>query len=296
MTQAADLGAVANQTGALYRTRQNQGIQAVVTQHYGASEPPVVYPNMIWFSSGDGYIKVRSPTNTSWQNIGTIGPPLTWTNINIPAEGFVTGDIKGSYNQLQPSGWLLMNDGTIGNQSSGAQSRANPDCFSLFSLLWSVSADDWCSVYAASTLTRTGRGGTALSDWNANRHIALPKMYGRVPGAAGWGSGLSNLGVATWIGAEYVVLDQSQIPAHAHSFSATLPNHTHGMGQFVNNQGPSHGGGVFGEGVGNLQITSGNTDGIVAGASSSGTTSTYGAGAAHFNVQPTTYCFYFIKL
>lgn len=123
MTQAADLGAVANQTGALYRTRQNQNIQAVVTQHYGASEPPIVYANMIWFSSGDGYIKVRSPTNTSWQNIGTIGPPLTWTNINIPTEGFVTGDIKGSYNPTQPSGWLLMNDGTIGNQNSGSQSR-----------------------------------------------------------------------------------------------------------------------------------------------------------------------------
>lgn len=294
MTQASDLGAIANKQGAFYRAAVNNNIKSAVTFHYGAVEPPVMYENMIWFSSGDGYIKVRSPTNTSWQNIGTIGPPLRWTNIDLPAESFVTGDIKATYNAAQLTGWLLMNDGTIGNQNSGAQSRSNPDCWPLFNLLWAVSSDDWCSVYSASTTVRAGRGATALTDWNNNRHIALPKMLGRVPGAAGWGSGLTNLSLATWLGVENVTLDPSHIPAHSHSFTSTLPQHTHGLQSTVDNLAGT--GSNFGEGAGNLRIVTKATDGIDAVHSSSGTTSTFGSGAAHFNIQPTTYVHYFIKL
>ena len=52
MTQASDLGGIANQLAAFYRARVNVNLQALATQHYGASEPPVMYPNMIWFCSG----------------------------------------------------------------------------------------------------------------------------------------------------------------------------------------------------------------------------------------------------
>lgn len=295
MTQATDLGSVANQQGSFYRARLNLNIQALVTHHYGATEPPVLYANMIWFSSGDGYIKIRSPTNSSWQNIGTIGPPLRWTNIDLPAEGFTTGDIKGSYNPTQQGGWLLLNDGTIGGPLSGALSRSNEDCWPLFNLLWNISGDDWCSVYLTGSLSRSGRGASALADWNARRHIGLPKMYGRVPAAAGAGAGLGNYGVATWHGVEYVQLGLEHLWPHSHTFSAVAPPHNHALAQ----QLPSY---VAASGHLAGQYTVADTEsgyhwtengGEV---TISGTTSTSGSGTSHFNIQPTTYVNYFIKL
>lgn len=295
MTQASDLGAIANQPGAFFRARLNANFQAVVSQHYGAVEPSPMYPNMIWFSSGDGFVKLRSPTNTSWQNIGTIGPPLKWTNIDLPPEGFVTGDIKGTYNRAQAPGWLHMNDGTIGSPVSGSQSRSNDDTWPLFNLLWNVVNDDWCTVYAAGTLTRTGRGASALADWNAARHIALPKMYGRVPASAGWGAGLSNFSAATWAGLEYVPLGPEHTPAHSHSFSATVPPHNHPLALPLAGYatGKSSGSGSFTLSDVSSGITWTENSGAI---NISGSTSTFGGGAPHYNIQPTTYVFYFIKL
>ena len=295
MSQRSDFGAIANQQGAFYRGAVNANLQAVATQHYGATEPPVAYPNMIWFSAGDGFIKVRSPTNTSWQNIGLIGPPMKWTNIDLPQEAFITGDVKRSYNPTQPSGWVLLNDGSIGGQSSGAQTRANPDCWPLFNLLWSVSADDWCSVFAASTLTRTGRGASAAADWNLNRHIALPKTLGRAGIVAGWGSGLSSISIATWAGSETVALATENTPAHQHAFSAGLPSHSHTLGGIVDNFGPSAGNRNFGEGTGNLQFATRVTDGG-GGGTITGVTNSSGSGVPHSNMQPWTGVYFFIKL
>ena len=97
MTQATDLANIQNQLAQPYRQRVNANFQAVVTQHYGATEPSPLYPNMLWFSSGDGYIKLRNPTNSGWQTVGTIGPPMKWTNVDIPSTGWRTGDIKATF-------------------------------------------------------------------------------------------------------------------------------------------------------------------------------------------------------
>ena len=47
----------------------------------------------------------------------------------------------------------------------------------------------------------------------------------RVLAIAGWGAGLSNFGLATWHGAEFVGLGLNNLPAHAHSFG--VPAHMH---------------------------------------------------------------------
>lgn len=295
MVQRSDFGAIPNQQGAFFRSAVNGNVQAIATQHYGAAEPNPIYANMIWFSAGDGYIKLRSPTNTSWQNIGIIGPPAKWTNIDLPQQEFVTGDVKRSYNPTQPSGWLHLNDGTIGNQSSGAQSRSNPDCWPLFNLLWSVASDDWCSLYAASTLTRTGRGSSAANDWNLNRHIALPKTLGRVGLAAGWGAGLSNWGLATWSGQETVALGIEHLAPHPHAFSVQDPVHSHSLplplATFVGGKGSSSGGFTLADqpsGIGNTNAAGGGTI--------SGVTNNTGSGVPHWNMQPWTGVYYFIRL
>ena len=97
MTQASDLGGIANQLAALYRARVNVNLQALATQHYGSTEPPVMYPNMLWFDSGTGYVKLRDPTNTAGRTVGTIGPPMKWTNVDIPQTAFTTGDVKQTF-------------------------------------------------------------------------------------------------------------------------------------------------------------------------------------------------------
>ena len=291
MTQASDLGGIANQLAAFYRARVNVNLQAVTTQHYGSSEPPVMYPNMLWFDSGTGYVKLRNPTNPAWGTVGTIGPPMKWTNVDIPQTAFTTGDVKMTYKVTADAGWVMMNDGTIGDGSSGAYTRANPDTQALFTLLWNTTSDDWCSVLAAGTGTRTGKGASAASDWAAHRHLILPKALGRAFSGAGSGAGLSGFGVATWWGAETVGLDITNMPSHVHSF--TTPAHAHGLARqlpnYVGGKSSSSGGYTLADQQSGIGTT--NTDGAA-----SGNTSAAGSGVAHFNIQPTTYLNVMIKL
>ena len=200
MTQASDLGGIANQLAAFYRARVNVNLQALATQHYGSTEPPVMYANMVWFDSGSGYVKLRSPTNSSWQTIGTIGPPMKFTNVDIPDTAWTTADVKATYKVVADPGWVMMNDGTIGDGFSAANTRANPDTWALFNHLWHYTADaPWCTMYAAGTFTPTGRGASAIADFNAHRHISLPKILGRALVAAGAGAGLTYAySLATW--------------------------------------------------------------------------------------------------
>lgn len=91
-----------------------------------------------------------------------------------------TGDVKTTLKNVADSGWVLMNDGTIGNGSSGGTTRANADTEALFTLLWNNISDTWCAV-------SSGRGGSAASDFSANKTIRLPKAIGRA--LAGYGTG-----------------------------------------------------------------------------------------------------------
>jgi len=47
-----------------------------------------------------------------------------------------TGDAKLTFKTAADAGWVFMDDGTIGDASSGATTRANADTSSLFSLFW----------------------------------------------------------------------------------------------------------------------------------------------------------------
>jgi len=285
MTQAADLGGVANQLAAFYRARVNVNLQALATQHYGSSEPPLMYPNMLWFDSGTGTIKIRNPTNTAWGTVGTIGPPMKWTNVDIPQAAFTTGDIKQTFKSVADAGWVMMNDGTIGDGSSGATTRANPDTQALFALLWANIADSWCTLYAAGTTTQTGRGASAASDWAAHRHILLPKALGRVFATAGSGSGLSSFALGSRGGVESVALGLNHVPPHAHTVS--IPNHTH--------PGAPTGNSVIGGG-GGFSSSYGSGGSTGAAGAFSGNTGSAGSGEAHSNIQPTTYCNVMVKL
>jgi microcystin-dependent protein len=287
MTQASDLGGIANQLAAFYRARVNVNLQALATQHCGSSEPPVVFANMLWFDGGTGSVKLRDPTNTSWGTIGTIGPPMKWTNVDIPQTAFTTGDVKQTFKTVADAGWVMMNDGSIGDGSSGAYTRANPDTQALFTLLWNNIDDAYCSLMAPGTNTATGRGVSAAADWAAHRHIALPKVLGRVLATAGWGAGLPSHNLAAYWGEEWHTLVANEMPSHAHT--TTVPAHTHTVGGLSGGAAGASGGDrtypLWGGGVATSSAGGGTFGSTWA-----------GGGAPHFNMQPTTYINVMIKL
>jgi len=80
------------------------------------------------------------------------------------------------------TGWLPMDDLTIGSATSGATSNlgtgASADMEDLFTILWDNCADAQCPVSG-------GRGASAAADWAANKTINLPRVLERSPAVKG---------------------------------------------------------------------------------------------------------------
>jgi microcystin-dependent protein len=112
-------------------------------------------------------------------------------------------------------------------------------------------------------------------------------VLARVLAIAGWGAGLSNFGLATWHGAEFVGLGLNNLPAHTHSFG--VPAHTHTV--------PGMSGGAAGASGGDrtYPLWGGGVQ-TGAGGGFSGNSGSAGSGEAHFNIQPTCYINVMIKL
>lgn len=129
-----------------------------------------------------------------------------------------TGDVKLTLKTVADTGWVLCNDGTIGDASSGATRRANADCQALFTLLW----NNVTNTYAA---VSTGRGASAAADWAAHKTIALTKMLGRALAISGSGSGLTARTLGQTFGEEEHALTSAENGAHTHT--VTDPGHVH---------------------------------------------------------------------
>jgi hypothetical protein len=86
-----------------------------------------------------------------------------------PTAVFSTGDIKARLSAEILTGWVLLNGTTIGSASSGATQRANADTQNLFVYLWQNCPNAHCPVAG-------GRGVSGISDFSANKTIALPDM------------------------------------------------------------------------------------------------------------------------
>lgn len=119
---------------------------------------------------------------------------------------FSTGDLKPTYRITPETGWILHNDGTIGNVGSGASNRAQADTQALFELLWNLG--DAVAPLSA------GRGATAAADFAAGKNIRLPLLAGRAVGAAGQGAGLTLRTLGSAVGAENVshTLAPNEVP------------------------------------------------------------------------------------
>lgn len=196
----------------------------------------------------------------------------------------VTGDVALTILSTAPAGWLMMDDGTIGDGSSGAD-HAGAAYWPLYSALWTEISDTWAPV-------STGRGSTALADFNAHKRMSLLKVLGRALGVAGSGATLTARALGSVVGTETHTLVKSQVPAL--SFSGTTgndsPDHAHAAVGTVGGAQASNGGGAGY--LGNNTNSGGAT--VRHQHPFSGTTD--GDGGAHPNMQPTSFLHARIKL
>lgn len=204
--------------------------------------------------------------------LGTIVPTIEYDThdqidslVNTPR----TGDVRISLNSFMP-GWVLMNDGTIGNGSSNATTRANQDTYPLFSLIWNLFSG---SQSLAPMLTSGGvpiaYGADATADFTANRQLTLTAAAGRVMAGV---SGAHLIGTVT--GSETHTMTISELVTHSHNAGA--PGTAFMCG--------------FPPGTGTFNAIAGNNNGFVS------TTATEGSSTPFSIVQPTVFMTLWIKL
>jgi len=196
-----------------------------------------------------------------------------------------------------PTGWLMFADQTIGDGSSGA-GYANTNAQTVFTALFNNISDANCPIYT-STGTGTTRGaqGTAAAAWAAHCRIALPKSLGRALAVAGTGSGLSARALSVAVGEETHTLSSSEQSSMSvsgtGSGTASIGSATAGSSNVVGNINTGSGASTYIAG-GNQPTPSTWNDLTVTVSSISGTAS--GGGAAHNNMQPSTFLNAMIKL
>lgn len=148
----------------------------------------------------------------------------------VPGVLPTTGDAKMTLKTVADIGWIMANDGTIGNGASNATTRANSDTSALFTLIW----NNTTLQVKDSTGNNVARGASASADFGANRQIQIPLAAGRVIAGAGVGAGLTTRALGLSFGAETQTIAQANIPAYdltitdaGHGHSASDSGHTH---------------------------------------------------------------------
>lgn len=106
---------------------------------------------------------------------------------------FQTGFTMWTLSTGTLSGWVTMNDGTIGSAGSGATLRANADTQGLFTWLFDNVSDAYATVAGSRT--------TAAADFAANKTIVVPTMQGYLAGGLDTmgGSAANRIQVSTTI-------------------------------------------------------------------------------------------------
>lgn len=227
------------------------------------------------------YLQLEMPLNVTCDisfikpalYLGDLNPNLDFEDydqIDSITQTSRTGDVKIGYQTVAPLGWLLMNDGSIGNVGSPATLRANMDTFQLYSTIYTSVIDSWAPVSGG----RTAPGNTmanAITDFLADKTLTLSKTLGRTLAVSGTGAGLTARALGESLGEETHTLSIAEMPSHTHPAPPGLDIVFNGIG----GQGLVGGGNESHNGT-NLQNT--------------------GGGLPHNTMQPTTFTNVFIKL
>lgn len=133
----------------------------------------------------------------------------------IAALGFTpvvvrTGTVRFTLQSSAESTWLLFNDSTFGDASSGGSQRANADTNALFLLLYTFADADLPIFTSTGSATTRGAQGSAATAWAAHCRMSLPKAMGHALGVAGAGAGMTSRTAGAAVGAETVTLTATQ--------------------------------------------------------------------------------------
>jgi len=121
-----------------------------------------------------------------------------------------------------PTGWLMMDDGTLGSTSSGATHQGTT-FQALYNLLWNNISNTYAPTYNSSG-TPVARGASAAADWAANNRIGLTLQLGRALCIAGAGAGLTSRALGTNLGEETHLLTTPEMPSHTHTIGISVVN------------------------------------------------------------------------
>lgn len=189
-------------------------------------------------------IKYNNPTDAD-QVLQYLNGEYSWVSTGSLSNDAPTGAIRINYEDSAPSGWVTLDDGTLGSSDSLADH--NDDSYeTLYKLIWDNISDTYCPVTG-------GRLPSAQQDWDANKPIALPQVAGRVI------KGSSTMGKTE--GVESFVMDLDHLPLHSHA----IPNATIGPGATSGGTGirgsyPDHAGIYAGFGVSFYTSLKGTSD------------------------------------
>jgi microcystin-dependent protein len=186
-----------------------------------------------------------------------------WVSFNLLGT-LTTGDVKFSLKNVADPGWVLMNDGSIGDASSGATTLASVLTKPLFTLIYNNIVDTWAPLQTSGGgATTRGAQGSAATAYAAHCRIVLPPMLGRALAIAGAGSGLTARALGQSLGEENHQLTTTEMPIHNHSASDSGHAHSVPIGlTLAGNGGPANAPGsgtTTGTGFANVSI--GNTGG-----------------------------------
>jgi microcystin-dependent protein len=168
----------------------------------GAIVRSLTIPASSWISTADDNVTNPDAGGAGWS-----------------AYGPSTGDVRLTLKAAADYGWLMLNDGTVGNAGSGA-GYANANASALFNLLWGLNAT-YVLIFTSGGGAST-RGGSAAADFSALKRISLPIQLGRAFAAAGAGSGLTSRVAAQFLGEEAHQLTIPELAAHTHPSLAII--------------------------------------------------------------------------
>jgi hypothetical protein len=195
--------------------------------------PAVFVPYMAAYG-----VRVLNEANVQlWSDDNIPNPDPVEVTGTLPPGGLLeTGMFHWEPIQGVKAGYVRANGRSIGNAASSATERANADTENLFIYLWNAMADGQAAVLPG------GRGGSAASDFAANKRIALPDLRGgglrglddMGNSAAATFTGLtfdhgSAILAGSYIGRNFYTLTAGQLPGHSHTASTgSTGAHTHG--------------------------------------------------------------------
>lgn len=135
-----------------------------------------------------------------------------------PTTVLQTGDMKARYATGPIAGFVRANGLTLGNATSGATERANADTQALFISLYQSDPN---------LVVSGGRTGNALTDYNANKTIALPDGRGRlIAGLDDMGNSAAGRLTAAYFGTSATVLGATGGAQNQTLLTANLPAFT----------------------------------------------------------------------